>query len=213
MRRTWTLAAVLLLGTAAAAHAAEIPIDRLSLNVPSGREVRVDFPVGEFRVEPATGSKVTFDLTAKCKRWTGEDCEDRTDRIRVETEDAGGVLRIRIKGFPKMNSHGFSLRGVLRVPRDLALRVDMGVGDLDIADIHGDLDVELGVGDADIRTASRAVRSVEVATGVGDASVIAEGHRVRRRAFISSAASWDEGRGQSRVNLNVGVGDATVRVD
>ena len=213
MRRLWTLAAVLLLASAASARAAEIPIDQLTLDVPNGKEVRVDFPVGEFRVEPATGSKVTFELAAKCKRWSGGDCEERAERIRVETEDAGGILRIRIAGFPKMNSHGFSLRGVLRVPRDLALRVDMGVGDLDIADIDGDLDVDLGVGDADIRTASRAVRSVEVATGVGDASVIAVGHRVRRRAFISSSASWEDGRGQSRVSLNVGMGDATVRVD
>jgi len=43
--------------------------------------------------------------------------------------------------------------------------------------------------------------------------VLADGNRVRRRAFISCSADWDQGRGKSTVSLNVGVGDATVRVD
>jgi hypothetical protein len=93
------------------------------------------------------------------------------------------------------------------------LDLDMGVGDLKVDDIEGDLHVELGVGDADIRASSAAVRSVDVQAGVGDAGVIANGNRVRRHGFIGSTASWDEGRGRSEVRLHVGVGDATVRVD
>jgi hypothetical protein len=213
MRRTWTLAALLTLGLAASVHASEAPIEQLSLAVPRERQVRIDFPVGELRVESSASSRVSFDLTAKCKHWGSDKCEERAERIEVDAEEEGGVLRIKVRNYPKVNSGGFSLRGVLRLPRDLALRVEMGVGELRIVDIEGDLDVDLGVGDADIRTPGRAVRSVDVATGVGDASVLADGARVRRRSFISSSASWDEGRGRSTVNLNVGVGDATVRVD
>lgn len=213
MRRIWTLAAFLVLGLAASARATEIPIDQLSVPVPRDKEVRIDFPVGELQVEPSARSRISLDLTAKCKRWGRDDCEENAERIRIEAEEVGGVLRIRVKNYPKMHSGGFSLHGVLRLPRELALRVEMGVGELRITDIEGDLDVDLGVGEADIRTPGRAVRSVEVATGVGDASVVAGGGRVRRRSFISSSASWDEGRGRSTVSLNVGVGDATVRVD
>lgn len=205
--------ALLLLGTAAMAAAAELPVDRVSLPVPRDKTVRVDFPVGTLRVEPTDAGKVSFDLTVKCKGRSQADCEERADQIRIESDEAGGVLSLKVKGYPKYRSHNIELRGVLRVPAELALRIEMGVGDLRITDIQGDLDVDLGVGDADIHTSERAVRSVEVSTGVGDAAVFASGGRVRRHSFISSSASWDEGRGKSNVNLNVGVGDGTVRVD
>ncbi|MEO5617235.1 MAG: hypothetical protein ABIS67_05660 [Candidatus Eisenbacteria bacterium] len=213
MRRTWTLAALFLFGLAAQAHAREIRIDQRSMPVPRDRQVRIEFPVGELTVEASTGPRVTLDLSARCKGRDSDDCRERAERIEVDAEETGGELRIKVKGYPKIHTGGFNLQGVLRLPRELALRVEMGVGEIRISGIEGDLDVDLGVGEADIRTPGRAVRSIEVATGVGDASVMADGGRVRRRSFISSSASWADGRGRSSVNLKVGVGDATVRVD
>ena len=212
MRGPW-LPVALALALPAAASAAEIPVDHFTTTSANIREVRIDFPVGSFRVEATDERRVTLDLTAKCKRRNIEKCEDLAEDIHLETDESAGRVRIRVKGYPKFHSGSFSLEGVLRVPRNVALQVEMGVGALRINDVEGDLDVDLGVGDADISTPSRTVRSVEVATGVGDAVVVADGSRVRRRAFISCTADWDEGRGKSTVSLNVGVGDATVRVD
>ncbi len=213
MRRTWFLAALLVASTAAGARAAEVPIERLTLPVPRDREVRLDFPVGTLRVEAVEGTQVTMELDARCRRRSEERCAERADRVTLHAEDAGGALRIRVEGYPKFAGGGFSLRGVLRVPRDVALRIEMGVGALSVRDVEGGVRADLGVGDADIRVPARAVSSVDVSTGVGDATVVAAGSQTRRRAFVSATASWDEGRGHSRVSLNVGVGDATVRVD
>jgi hypothetical protein len=214
MRRPLIVAAVALLGLAPAARAEEIPVDHLSVPVPHGREVRVDFPVGTFQVEASDQNQVVFELNARCRGWWSGRCEDRARRIHIESEDHDGTLRLSVEGYPKMNAGGLNLHGVLRVPRDLALHLEMGVGDLDVRDMEGDLHVELGVGDADIRSPGSAVRSVDVSTGVGDADVrTRRGGAVRRHSFISSTASWDEGRGRSEIHLKVGVGDATVRVD
>src|SRR5512132_2863574 len=65
MRRSLLFAALFALGSAATARAADIPIDQVSLPAPSDR-VHVKFPVGELRVEAATGNKVTLELTARC---------------------------------------------------------------------------------------------------------------------------------------------------
>ena len=213
MRRSLLFAALFALGSAAAARAADIPIDQVSLPAPSGRAVHVKFPVGELRVEAATGNRVTLELTARCKGWNTDRCEENAREIEIESDVSGGTLDLDVKNYPKFHANGFHLRGVLRIPSDLDLKIDMGVGDLEIRDVDGDLSVDLGVGDADIQARTRAVRSVEVSAGVGDADVIAGGSRVRRHGFVGSSASWDEGRGRSSVNLHVGVGDATVRID
>lgn len=215
MRRPVFLAAALSLVLPALALAApnEIPIDHVTLPAAKSRTVHLKFPVGDLRVEASDGSQVELELTARCKGWNHRGCEEDARRVHVETDDSGGRLDFEVRGYPNFHSTDFNLRGVLRVPARMDLDLDMGVGDLKVADIEGDLHVELGVGDAEIRTAASAVRSVDVEAGVGDAGVIAAGNKVRRHGFVGSTASWDEGRGRSSVSLHVGVGDATVRVD
>jgi hypothetical protein len=211
MRRALILAALCSLGLTAVAHAGKIPIDQLKFPIPRDHKVRVDFPVGEFRIESTTGNSIEFELSAKCKgsEWH---CEDRADDIRVESDDTGGELRLEVKGYHGTNP-GFELIGVLRVPRDHSLEVQMGVGELAIEGVEGDMDVNLGVGEAHIRASQRTFRSVDVASGIGDADVYSRGGRVHHRGFISSTASWDDGPGRSTVTLHVGVGEARVSLD
>ena len=215
MRRSLVLAAGLSLVLPALALAApsEIPIDHITLPAAKSQSVHLKFPVGDLRVEASTGSQVELEITARCKGWGRDDCEDRARRVHVETDDSGGRLDFVVEGYPHFHSGDFNLRGVLRVPARMDLDLDMGVGDLRVTDVEGDMHVELGVGDAQIRTAASSVRSVDVQAGVGDADVIAGGSHARRHGFVGSTASWDEGRGRSSVTLHVGVGDATVRVD
>src|SRR5207344_424759 len=67
MRRTLILAALCSLGLTAVAHAGRIPIDQLKFPIPRDHKVRVDFPVGEFRIESTSGTSIEFELSAKCK--------------------------------------------------------------------------------------------------------------------------------------------------
>jgi hypothetical protein len=89
----------------------------------------------------------------------------------------------------------------------------MGVGELDIAGLEGDIDVDLGVGDADIRASRSQASHVSVETGIGDAEIRGGGSGTRSRGFIGSHAMWTDGDGRSAVHLHVGVGDATVRLE
>jgi hypothetical protein len=208
MRRL-ILAALFLAGSSALAIAGEIPIDHQTYPLPQDRQVQMEFPVGDLRVETTSGDKIEFDLRAKCRGWN---CEDRASRIYIDAYEKGGELTLHVKGYPHTSSGGLSLIGVLRVPKDHALHIEMGVGDLDIDGIAGDIEVSLGVGDATIHTDERTVGSVSCQAGVGDADVRTRAGRVRRHGFIGSTANWD-GSGRSSVDVRVGVGDANVRVD
>jgi hypothetical protein len=97
------------------------------------------------------------------------------------------------------------------LPATLAIQVDMGVGDLEVRQVEGDVDVELGVGEADVRVPAKAVSSVECEVGVGDANVHGtDGERRSSGLLIGRTVRWQGNEGGSRVHLEVGVGDADV---
>ncbi|HXS81752.1 MAG TPA: hypothetical protein VN896_03455 [Methylomirabilota bacterium] len=181
--------------------------------VTSNHRVRLEFPVGELKVLATDEPHVRFDLRVRCRRWSDERCAEMADRLILDSDDTGGTLNLKLHKFPHWNNHGMTVIGTLSVPRTLAVDIEMGVGELTISGIEGDLDVQLGVGEADIRALRSRAGHVTVDTGIGDADIHGGGSGTRSRGFIGSHAVWDEGQGRASVRLHVGVGDASVRLE
>jgi hypothetical protein len=135
------------------------------------------------------------------------------DHLILDSDDTGGTLNLRLHKYPHWNNHGMTVIGTLSVPRALAVDIEMGVGELDITGIEGDLDIQLGVGDAEVRALRSRAGHVTVDTGIGDADIRGGGSGTRSRGFIGSHAVWDEGQGRASVRLHVGVGDASVSLE
>jgi hypothetical protein len=186
--------------------------------VSRNHRVKIDFPVGELRVVPGDASQVRFEIRIRCKNESQGRCEELADRLRFESDDSNGTLSLKLDRYPKW-CKGFQVTGVLTVPRALPVDVEMGVGQLTIDGIEGDIEVDLGVGDADVRMPRALADHVSVDTGIGDASIQGARGETERRSFIGSHATWaassnrTAGSGRSSVRLHVGVGDATVRLD
>lgn len=205
--------AVLCVLSAAPVHATVLETEPRTFPITAQQNVHLEFPVGELRVVPSDESRVRFDLRVRCKDRSDERCEELANRLVLDSEMEGNTLRLTLQKFPKWNHRGMTVLGVLRVPRALAVRIEMGVGELEIEGLEGDLDVNLGVGEASIRTAKLRAGHVSVETGIGEASIRGGGSDTRSRGFIGSVASWSSGRGRSSVRLHVGVGEGTVRLD
>lgn len=89
------------------------------------------------------------------------------------------------------------------------IELDSGVGDIDVEAIEGDITIDLGVGNAVVRAPAAVYGSAEAAGGVGSARVTVRGEEIEGKGFVSHAASWS-GDGSHRLNVSVGVGDATI---
>jgi hypothetical protein len=204
-------AATLLLCLAAPSAAAKTTLQAETRSWPVTRDqhVRVEFPVGELRVEASNGDRVRFELTVECKGSNVERCMERAERLKLDTRSTGNALVIEVRGYPKMNPR-FSLHGVLQVPRDNDLQVEMGVGQLVVIGMEGSIDADLGVGEADIESPKGAMRRVTVEVGIGDARIRAGGDRRESSGLFGREVHWSEGSGRSTLQLNVGVGEATV---
>ena len=199
--------------TAAPSRAAMLVTDPHDFPVTEKHRVRLEFPVGELRVIPSDESRVRFDIKVRCRHASDERCAELADQLILDSDDTGGTLNLRLHKLPHWNNHGMTVIGTLAVPRALAVDIEMGVGELTISGIEGDLDVQLGVGDAEVRALRAHAGHVSVDTGIGDADIRGGGSGTRSRGFIGSHAVWDEGQGRASVRLHVGVGDASVRLE
>jgi hypothetical protein len=212
MKFALAVAAFAVLATAPA-RAVTLTTDPHTFPVTAKHRVHIEFPVGTLKIIPTDESTVRFDIKVHCHSGTDERCEEMANRLILDSDDTGGTLNLKLHKYPHWNNHGMNIIGTLSVPRALALDVEMGVGELDIAGHEGDIDVDLGVGDADIRASRTQASHVSVDTGIGDAEIRGGGSGTRSRGFIGSHAMWTDGDGRSAVRLHVGVGEGTVRLE
>jgi len=211
MKLALTLAAVAALA-APPARAVLLTTEPHTYTVTPHHRIHLEFPVGELKVVPSDDAHVRFDIQVRCRSGSDEHCEEMANRLVLDSDDSGGTLHLKLHRFPNWTTR-MDVIARLSVPRALAVDIEMGVGELDIDGLEGDLDVDLGVGEADIHAARARARHVSVDTGIGDAEIQGGGSGTRSRGFIGSHAMWTDGDGHSAVHLHVGVGDATVRLD
>jgi hypothetical protein len=210
--KSLVLATALLASVALAtpARAVLLQTDARTFKVGPDHRVRFDFPVGQLHVRATDGDEVRVQLQVRCRRGSTEECQRKTRKLRLEHTDEAGRLTLKVEGYPKFDTKGFTLEALVMVPARLALNVDMGVGELEVDGMSGDLRVELGVGEATIVAPRENARAVNVDVGIGDASLRTNGHRANSRGWLGRDVRWSEGTGTSRIDLSVGVGEGSV---
>jgi len=178
-----------------------------------GQTVRLDFPVGELEIEASSGDKVEVELRAEC-RWDNSRCYAALEDVRIVSRSSDRRLSIEIEGDKNWGRGKLELEGTIRVPRQAELDVEFGIGELEIDDFEGDVRVDMGIGDVTVRADASKVRSVDIDAGIGEATLsgVRENVRGRRSLLIGAEVSWDDGSGGSRIVVDLGIGDAKVRL-
>lgn len=205
-----TLAAALLCSLPASADEA---VRHLEKKLPADgiQRVDLDIPVGEVIVEGWDQQQVQVNVKLECDRDTAK-CRELAQKVRVLYSQDDEWLRVEIKDWPKMNNKGLEAHVRLQIPRELGLNADLGVGELSIKGIEGDLTVDVGVGELGITMPAAAVASVSADTGVGEANLTAHGRHYESSGFIAKEIRWDKGTGSSRVKVDVGVGEIHIKL-
>lgn len=193
-----------------AANAGEIPVRRVAQTFPAGdfKEARLDIPVGELEVVAGDGSQVSVDVEFRCGR-EGR-CREAAKDVRVLVTSTGDQFKLRMTDWPKLSGRGLSVRVKVAVPASLPVNADLGVGELRVEGLEGNLMADIGVGEASVDLPAAAVGSVDLDVGIGDATLRADGKRRSSSGVGAKAIHWSDGKGQSRVNVDCGVGEAAV---
>ncbi len=183
---------------------------------PSGEldAIRFEISVGELEVTAGNNDGIAVEILAECKS-DRRDCKAALEDLKISDRIRGGVLTIELEGYPKWGKGRIEVEAFVTIPADFDFDLDMGVGEVNIDGLVGNLDLELGVGELTIDTKAEHLRSVSLDVGVGDAAIYGGTNRVeeRRSFLVGSEVYWAEGNGDKRIKVDVGVGEAKVRLD
>jgi len=214
MRKTaWILAAALLWTLPASAADDDVVVRRFDKQLPleGAERIVVDVPVGEVVIEGWDDRQVHLDVRLECDKGE-DDCTDLAQRVKVVYSRDGGDLTVRVKEWPKSRNRGLEAHVLVKVPRDLPLSAELGVGELRITSMASDVDAELGVGELNITMPAAAVASVSADTGVGEASLTAAGRHYESAGLVSREIRWKKGTGKARIEADLGVGEIDINL-
>ena len=229
MKRNLILVLIAGLGMATTLAASEVRTLSAEVESASLKAVELEAGVGDIDITVGSGPMIIATVELRPRRGglfsSLKAAEKQVQEATFEPLARHGILRMEISGVE--GDRRFDEEWSLTLPRHLALSVELGVGDIEISNIAAGLDlevgvgditvevnggpieVEVGVGDITVRGPSAAYRSVEVAAGVGDVRIIADGHKIIGEGFIAHSAEW-QGAGDSSIEAEAGVGDIRV---
>lgn len=203
---------VLAVAFAAPAHAGTT-LRTITRTIPASgaRSASIAVPVGEVELSPSDDNAIHVDLRVVCGDEDDDRCPDLAEDVSLDSRVQGDRVEVEVD-MPRRHTHSLSVKARITVPRSLAVTVDMSVGTFEAQDLERDLDVRLSVGEATVVMSADAVRSVTARASVGDAHLERRGESFEGDGWLGKHLSWDEGKGRSRVQVAVNVGEASVRL-
>ncbi len=181
------------------------------------RAVRLDLPVGDVEIQGVEDSRVFIEVRVQCDR--GDDfCRDAANDVELVSRTRRNELRLDFDGVGDLGDHDMSLDIELHVPAALAVDVELGVGELRVGNLANDVTAEVGVGEVSVRMKEELVASVDLEVGVGEAKMRPDPRRRSRSRWrtrgikLGDDVRWDEGTGEARIRVDVGVGGIEVRL-
>jgi hypothetical protein len=192
--------------------------------------VSLDMGVGDIEIRGADTDTIRVQVELKPKKdffRSSRRARQMLEEIEISARLRGDTLHLELK--PDPDGDDLSEDWSIELPRELAISVDAGVGDLTIEGVKGVIDIDMGVGDIEvleavndvtvdcgvgsieIRGVYEAFGPIEASAGVGDASLRTPEGRERGSGFIGRSLDF-RGPGKARINIDAGVGDATIHL-
>jgi hypothetical protein len=185
----------------------------LSLSTSGVSLLDLEVPVGETAVEGGDGDEVDIEVEVRCDRPVKARCSAAAEGIELVSARRGERLAVEIKGWPKAKNQGLTLGVRVRMPHDLDLDAEMGVGEFDARGLTADLTLDMGVGEVRIHGRERSVRRVALEVGVGEALLRLGDREIEGKGFIGRELAWNHGKGTAALEVACGVGEIDVRLD
>lgn len=209
MRGTILLVGALL---ASAADAGEVARTlELQRPVEGLAAVRIEAGVGEVEIlageEPVISVRVEISTDSDASRSRRR--AQALEGAQLDVDEQSGTLELAVR--PHRRSTKWHESWFVRLPARLAREVKLGVGDVRILDVAGDISVEVGVGQIRIEGSWAAYGPIAANSGVGDVVLRSPSGRQRGTGFVGHELRA-HGPGSAAIEAETGVGDIDIRL-
>lgn len=161
----------------------------------------------ELRADASPAITARVEVTAK---GAGQRSQDQLAKLTLKGELQGDTLHLKV-ALPDGDTHDIGESWTVRVPARLAIKLNLGVGDISVFDSTGGVRVNVGVGDVKIEGLNASFGEISAAVGVGSTTLTAPGGRRDGTGFIGTSLSA-RGTGTASIHANAGVGDIVIRL-
>lgn len=214
MRRL-LLVAPLLAGCVSVAFAGTVRTLSQEFESADVRAVQLDVPVGDIEIRGVDEDRISVEVSIQCDRGDSY-CREDAELVELVARERRGELRLDFEGLSNHGDSEMSLDVELRLPAALALEVDLGVGELRVGELANHVRADVGVGQVRVRMKEELVGSVDLEVGIGDAKMRPDPRRRSRSRsrgiHLGDDVRWDDGAGEARIRIEVGVGGIDVRL-
>ncbi|HVN76910.1 MAG TPA: hypothetical protein VMT19_11370 [Thermoanaerobaculaceae bacterium] len=175
--------------------------------------VTVKAGLGDIEVDGDATNEVVVRVEVKAKEgFLFGDRQARRDAeaAQIEARVSGGELTLSL-GPEEHGDRHWSERWTIRVPPGFSVSAKLGVGDVTVFDLTGDVRAELGVGDVRVEGTYQSFSDIRAECGVGDATLRTPSGRENGEGFIGHALT-SHGPGKSSIRVHAGVGDVKIHL-
>jgi len=118
--------------------------DKLDAPLAPGSALTLENDVGSVTIEGLDTANCTVDATVKAKAPTEEEAQELAEQVKIELEQNGSTLAVKITKPPKKRRRSISINFNITVPKQTALQVGSDVGEIRISNITEEIRVRTG---------------------------------------------------------------------
>jgi|GEM_PF-1718933 len=172
-----------------------------------GQQVRLDMDIGSAKFIATDEQEIRVEVVVTPSEshwfslWNSLDIDD----VELNVIEASKEIELKLS-----EQDDVKQEWVVYLPRQAAVNLNVGVGQVEVSNMENSIDIDLGVGHAEVRH-EILYRSVSLESGVGEVSVDLQGQPVAvSRNFVRQTYHKEEQTGFGQLNVNVGVGQIEV---
>ena len=196
--------ALVLISLASSIHAATSKHLSHRIDAASLESVEIVIPVVEMKIEVYDGNDIEIEIDVRSQRRMWLFGRRDVDDIDLEINRQGNDLILSI------DEKNLNQTWEIRIPRNLALEMNIGVGEVSLEQFANDLDMELGVGGVRVMVDDTEYRSIDLSVDVGETIIRGfENSAISEREIVSERSRYN-GSGDYQMDIEVGIGEARV---
>lgn len=201
-----TVTGLTLIAASSAAYAGSDKVLTKKIAVDNIKEFVIDAHVGTVKLSASNDNQ--FHIYVKVSEKDGWAMfKSNPEDAKLKIDNTGDKLTV------SLNDDDFGEEWRIEVPQMDKIDADLGVGEMTIKGLQANLSVDVGVGEVSVYSMADSYATVKAESGVGAANVHSDsGKTNQNRSMVSEAVSW-VGKGDYAISVEVGVGDASIKLN
>ncbi|MGF1759991.1 hypothetical protein L4D76_19050 [Photobacterium sagamiensis] len=177
-----------------------------SMLADNNSQLTLNVPVGQVEIKVADSDVVTILVKIENKDVSWPFSKVDLDSVELSKHIEENQITL------ELTEDDIKQEWQLILPRQLAIALNIGVGNADIQSLSQSLDANVGVGSVWVSVDNIDYNQMEISVGVGEIQLqgFNHGQILKERVVVSDHVSY-QGKGTHNVMVEIGVGDVNIR--